>query len=109
MYHASLLCPNLKISLSQSLLWERMIFQSRAFWKFAGPLVRARFPHTEGVSDEAFYRGLNRVAPSLIRVDADEVTYPLHIILRYSMCMLCMKYVLYVCSSTVCDMYVCLY
>lgn len=69
-------------SFSQSLLWERMIFQSRAFWKFAGPLVRARFPHTEGVSDEGFYRGLNRVAPSLIRVDADEVTYPLHIILR---------------------------
>eukprot|EP00903_Cladosiphon_okamuranus_P009155 g8748.t1 len=68
---------------SQSLLWERMIFQSRPFWKFAGPLVRARFPHTEGVTDEAFYRGLNRVAPSLIRVDADEVTYPLHIILRF--------------------------
>ncbi|CAN0492957.1 unnamed protein product [Ectocarpus sp. 12 AP-2014] len=68
---------------SQSLLWERMVFQSRPFWKFAAPLVRARFPHTEGVSDEAFYRGLNRVAPSLIRVDADEVTYPLHIILRF--------------------------
>ncbi len=66
----------------QSLLWERMVFQSRPFWKFAAPLVRARFPHTQGVSDEAFYRGLNRVAPSLIRVDADEVTYPLHIILR---------------------------
>ncbi|CAM9851048.1 unnamed protein product [Ectocarpus sp. 12 AP-2014] len=68
---------------SQSLLWERMVFQSRPFWKFAAPLVRARFPHTEGVSDETFYRGLNRVAPSLIRVDADEVTYPLHIILRF--------------------------
>ncbi|CAM9896079.1 unnamed protein product [Ectocarpus sp. 6 AP-2014] len=68
---------------SQSLLWERMVFQSRPFWKFAAPLVRARFPHTKGVGDEAFYRGLNRVAPSLIRVDADEVTYPLHIILRF--------------------------
>lgn len=73
---------NVPNPLLQSLLWERMIFQSRPFWKFAGPLVRTRFPHTEGVSDEAFYRGLNRVAPSLIRVDADEVTYPLHIILR---------------------------
>lgn len=59
-----------------------MVFLSRPFWKFAAPLVRKRFPHTEGVDAEAFYRGLNRVAPGLIRVDADEVTYPLHIILR---------------------------
>lgn len=68
---------------SQSLLWERMVFLSLPFWKFAAPLVRARFPHTEGVTADAFYRGLNRVAPGLIRVDADEVTYPLHIILRF--------------------------
>lgn len=66
----------------QSLLWERMVFLSRPFWKFAAPLVRASFPHTEAVDDETFYRGLNRVSPGLIRVDADEVTYPLHIILR---------------------------
>ncbi|CAM9486448.1 unnamed protein product [Ascophyllum nodosum] len=67
---------------SQSLLWERMVFLSRPFWSFAAPLVHARFPHTEGIDAEAFYRGLNRVEPGAIRVDADEVTYPLHVILR---------------------------
>lgn len=59
-----------------------MVFLSRPFWTFAAPLVRERFPHTEGISAESFYRAVNRVAPGLIRVDADEVTYPFHIILR---------------------------
>lgn len=59
-----------------------MVFLSLPFWKFATPLVHARFPHTGDISAEAFHKGLNRVVPGLIRVDADEVTYPLHIILR---------------------------
>lgn len=64
------------------MLWERMVFLSRPFWRFATPLVHARFPHAGGVDAEAFYRGLNRVEPGLIRVEADEVTYALHVILR---------------------------
>jgi Zn-dependent M32 family carboxypeptidase len=67
---------------SQSLLWERMVGQSRAFWKWATPIVHKYFPHTSACTPEDFYRVVNIVKPSLIRVDADEVTYPLHVIVR---------------------------
>ena len=71
---------------SQSLLWERMVFQSRAFWEFAAPRVRARFAHVgEDVGAAELYAAANVVAPGLIRVDADEVSYPLHIILRFEL------------------------
>lgn len=68
---------------SQSLLWERMVGQSLAFWKWATPIVHKYFPHTKDITPEEFYRVVNIVKPSLIRVDADEVTYPLHVILRF--------------------------
>jgi len=68
---------------SQSLLWERCVLQSLAFWKFAAPLFHERFPFTEGASPTDFYKTYNRVEPGCIRVEADEVTYPLHVILRY--------------------------
>mmetsp|Transcript_64448 Transcript_64448/g.158610 ORF Transcript_64448/g.158610 Transcript_64448/m.158610 type:complete len:567 (+) Transcript_64448:56-1756(+) len=68
---------------SQSLLWERMVGQSLPFWKWATPIVHKYFPHTKDVTAEQFYRFHNIVKPSLIRVDADEVTYPLHVILRF--------------------------
>ena len=68
---------------SQSLLWERMVLQSRAFWKYVTPLFHERFPFTKEASAEDFYRTYNRVEPGCIRVEADEVTYPLHVILRY--------------------------
>ena len=68
---------------SQSLLWERMVLQSKEFWEFAAPLFHERFPFTEAASASDFYRTYNRVAPGCIRVEADEVTYPLHVILRY--------------------------
>ena len=71
---------------SQSLLWERMVFQSRAFWEFAAPRVRARFAHVgEDVGAAELYAAANVVAPGLIRVDADEVSYPLHIVLRFEL------------------------
>jgi carboxypeptidase Taq len=70
---------------SQSLLWERMVGQSRAFWVWATPIVHRYFPHTKECSVEDFYRTVNVVKPSLIRVDADEVTYPLHVIVRYEL------------------------
>lgn len=57
---------------SQSLIWERMVFQGRAFWAYATPLFHKHFPHTKGVSADEFYRYINRVQPGLIRVNADE-------------------------------------
>jgi len=73
---------------SQSLFWERHIGKGRPFWKFAGSVVRDVFRESgvEGFeySDEELYRAVNGVDfKNLIRVDADELTYPLHVILRY--------------------------
>lgn len=68
---------------SQSLLWERMIFQSPEFWHWITPIVHKHFPHTSDVTADQFYEFVNQAHPSFIRVDADELTYPLHIVLRY--------------------------
>jgi carboxypeptidase Taq len=69
---------------SQSRMWENIVGRSRGFWVFWLPRLKQRFPvQLEGVSVEAFYRAINRVEPSLIRVEADEVTYNLHIMLRF--------------------------
>ncbi|WP_018525740.1 carboxypeptidase M32 [Alkalispirochaeta alkalica] len=77
---------SLGIHESQSRMWENMIGRSRAFWSHWLPRMREIFPdQLEGVSLEHFYRGINRVEPSLIRVEADEVTYSLHVILRFEL------------------------
>jgi carboxypeptidase Taq len=69
---------------SQSLFLEMQLCRSRAFAGFAAPLLREIFGGTGDTwSAEAFYRRQIRVIPGLIRVDADEVTYPTHVILRY--------------------------
>ena len=66
-----------------SRLWENQIGRSRDFWRLRFGRLRARFPdQLAGVDAELFYRAVNRVRPSLIRVEADEVTYNLHIMLR---------------------------
>jgi carboxypeptidase Taq len=71
---------------SQSRLWENLVGRSRAFAKFAFPLVRDAFPSiSRAVSAEEFYRSINKVEPSLIRIEADEVTYNLHIMLRFEL------------------------
>jgi carboxypeptidase Taq len=70
---------------SQSRTWENLVGRSRPFWNRFYPELQARFPQLESVSLDHFYRGINRVAPGLIRVDADEVTYSLHIILRFEL------------------------
>jgi len=71
---------------SQSRLWENVIGRSRAFWDGRFPALQTAFPTQLGrVSPDAFYRAVNVVEPSLIRVDADEVTYSLHIILRFEL------------------------
>jgi carboxypeptidase Taq len=71
---------------SQSRLWENVIGRSRPFWDYWLPRLKAHFPQQlSGVGAEAFYRAVNRVRPSLIRVDADEVSYALHVILRFEL------------------------
>ncbi|MDX1546736.1 MAG: carboxypeptidase M32 [Rhodothermales bacterium] len=71
---------------SQSRLWENLVGRSRPFWQHYYPKLQAAFPEPLGaVPVETFFRGINRVQPSLIRVEADEVTYNLHIMLRYEL------------------------
>jgi carboxypeptidase Taq len=68
---------------SQSRMWENLVGRSREFWQHWFPRLRAYFPAQLAHCDvEQFYRAVNRVMPSLIRVEADEVTYNLHIMLR---------------------------
>ena len=68
---------------SQSRLWENLVGRSRPFWEHFFPALQARFPSQLGtVTVDQFYRGINRVRPSLIRVEADEATYNLHVMLR---------------------------
>lgn len=71
---------------SQSRLWENIIARSPAFWTYYYPIFTTLFPQeTEGVPREDFVRAINVVRPSLIRTASDEVTYGLHIILRYTL------------------------
>ncbi|HEY6255534.1 MAG TPA: carboxypeptidase M32 [Xanthobacteraceae bacterium] len=71
---------------SQSRLWENVVGRSRGFWQHYYPVLRATFPGRFGdVQLETFYRAINKVERSLIRTDADEVTYNLHIILRFEL------------------------
>jgi carboxypeptidase Taq len=68
---------------SQSRLWENLVGRSRPFWEHFYPRLQQRFPSQLGsVGLDAFYRAINKVSPSLIRVEADEVTYNLHVMLR---------------------------
>ena len=71
---------------SQSRTWENLVGLSRSFWKAFYPRLKRSFPRQLGeVSLEKFYRGVNKVSPSLIRVEADEATYNLHIMLRFEL------------------------
>jgi carboxypeptidase Taq len=71
---------------SQSRMWENLVGRSRPFWRFAFPEIQRAFPdQLGGVEEESFYRAINKVKPSLIRVEADEVTYNMHIILRFEL------------------------
>lgn len=69
---------------SQSRFWENMIGRSRAFWNRYYPDLQRNYPgQFDNVSAEAFYRATNEVKPSLIRIETDELTYNLHIMVRY--------------------------
>ena len=70
---------------SQSRLYENLVARSEPFWAWAYPTLEARFPHLQGVPRDAFVRAVNKVEPSLIRVEADELTYHLHVLLRFEL------------------------
>jgi carboxypeptidase Taq len=71
---------------SQSRTWENLVGRSRPFWRYFYPQLQVAFPTEFGsISEDDFYDSVNRVEPSLIRVDADEVTYNFHIILRFEL------------------------
>jgi carboxypeptidase Taq len=71
---------------SQSRLWENLVGRSRGFWTHYYPRLQAVFPQAlDKVSLDTFYRAINKVERSLIRVAADEVTYNLHVMLRFDL------------------------
>ncbi len=77
---------SLGIHESQSRLWENLVGRSEPFWRHWGPKLRAAFPDGIGdLSERDLLRAINAVTPGLIRVDADEVTYSLHVILRFEL------------------------
>ncbi len=71
---------------SQSRMWENVVGRSRPFWRWFYPRLQSAFPDAlGGVEPDRFYGAINRVRPTYIRVDADEATYNLHIILRFEL------------------------
>jgi carboxypeptidase Taq len=77
---------SLGIHESQSRMWENLIGRSRAFWQYFYPMLQDSFRTQLGnVNLDQFYRAINKVSPSLIRVEADEATYNLHIMLRFEL------------------------
>ncbi len=71
---------------SQSRMWENLIGRSFGFWRHYFPRLQRLFPTQLGqISLDAFYRAVNRVEPSLVRIEADEVTYNLHIFIRFEL------------------------
>lgn len=76
----------LGIHKSQSRLWENHVGRSAGFWRWAGPRVRASgFAAAADASDADLHAAANRVRPGLIRVEADELTYDLHILIRFEL------------------------
>jgi carboxypeptidase Taq len=74
---------SLAVHESQSRMWENLVGRSLPFWKYFYPRLQQFFPdQLKGVSLEHFFKGINRVQPSPIRIEADEATYNLHIMLR---------------------------
>lgn len=70
---------------SQSRTWENIVGRSRAFWEFFYPKLQETFPELKNRSLDEFYKAVNKVQPSLIRVEADELTYNLHTLVRFEL------------------------
>lgn len=76
---------SLGISESQSRLWENVVGRSKAFWEYFLPRLHQRFPQLAPFGLDAVYRAVNKVERSLIRTEADELTYNLHIFVRFDL------------------------
>jgi carboxypeptidase Taq len=77
---------SLGIHESQSRMWENQVGRSRAFWEWLLPQAKAAFGTAlADATVDGFYAAINEVQPSLIRVDADEVTYNLHVLIRFEL------------------------
>jgi len=77
---------SLGIHESQSRMWENQVGRSRSFWQYFFPRAQKAFPQSlKDVAVDTFYAAVNDVRPSLIRVEADEVTYNLHILIRFEL------------------------
>lgn len=77
---------SLGIHESQSRMWENLVGRSRDFWVYFYPKAKNHFPDAlSNVSEDEFFAAINHVEPSLIRVEADEATYNLHIIIRFQL------------------------
>jgi carboxypeptidase Taq len=75
---------SLSIHESQSRIWENNIGRSKAFWQHNFPGLKTFFPEQlDGVTPQQFFKGINKVQPSLIRTEADELTYHFHVMIRY--------------------------
>jgi len=70
---------------SQSRMWENLVGRSRSFWHHFYPKLQATFPSTAGIAEDDWYRAVNHIEPSFIRVKADEATYNLHVLLRFEL------------------------
>ena len=87
-YHGTRLASGSSLGIHESMsrFWENVVGRSRAFWHHFFPIFKKEFgEQLSGVDLESFYKAVNRVEPSHIRVEADEVTYSLHIILRFEL------------------------
>jgi carboxypeptidase Taq len=76
---------SLGIHESQSRMWENFVGRSREFWKWLTPVAKKLAPGLSPFSEEHLYAAVNIVQPSLIRVDADEATYNLHVLIRFEL------------------------
>jgi len=71
---------------SQSRLWENNVGRSKKFWQFFYPVLVEHFPEQfQNISIDKFYKGINQVQPSLVRTEADELTYHFHVYIRYEL------------------------
>ncbi len=70
---------------SQSRLWENIVGRSAGFWSFFFPKLSEHFPSLSPMPSNEFYRAYNKVSPEFIRVGADELTYNLHILVRFEL------------------------
>lgn len=77
--------PSLGLNESQSRTWENLVGRARPFWEHWYEPLQEAFPSLRSVTVDEFVRAINRAEPGLIRVDADETTYSLHIILRFEL------------------------